>query len=1534
MLKFLIRILVASVGILVYSQAVMAQQMLPGHVPEAIGRLHLPPTGRLAGTNQLHLVFGLPLRQRDALTHFLDQLYDPASPLYRQYLTPEQFTEQYGPTPGDYQAVINFARENGLEVTATHGSRIILDVRGRASDVEAAFHVTLHTYQHPTEAREFYAPDVDPTVDPGLAIQEISGLDNFARLHRMGHATSPPPTNVTASGSGSSGNYLGKDFRNAYIPGSALAGSGQIVGLYEDAGYYASDITAYEKAAGMTNIPLKNVQVDGAVFSASSSVEVPLDIEMAIAMAPALAGVYVFEAPSSESASSALVDTLEVMATNTPISQFSSSMGYAGNPNLTADQYFQKMAAQGQSFFQASGDGDAWTSTIYVPAASPYVTVVGGTTLTMSGSGQAYTSETVWNSGNSIGSWSLNGNGYMGSGGGVSSAYSIPAWQTNINMTTNHGSTTQRNIPDVAMVAYGISVEYNNGTATGSAGTSAAAPLWAGFTALINQQAAASHKVPVGFLNPALYAFLKQTNYATLFHDITTGSNTWSGGSPKNYYAAPGYDLCTGLGTPNGTNLINALVAMLGPNPSLSLQPANQTVAVGGSASFSVTAVGTTPFRYFWRNNAVLIPGATNAAFTTNNVLLANSGAPFTCVVTNTSGSVTSAVATLTVYALPAIQWSFTNLVVPADTNCGAAMMDVTGANFIRATVGVGAPMIAQDPATNTILALGTNSVVLSVSDTNGNMVYVTNTIVVADETPPVLTSQPPSQTNAVGGTATFALTATACTPLSYQWYFDSAPLAGQTGATLTLAGLALTNSGNYVGVAAAAGGATTSSVAVLTVEVPPVIEWSFTNLVVAAGTNCGSLMMDVTGTNFLLATVASGVPLITQSPATNTLLAVGTNLVIQAVSGANGYTVYATNTIVVQDEVPPVIAVQPLSQTNLEYATVSLAVTATACTPLSYQWYFDSDPLADETNATMTLDGADFTDAGDYFVVVTAAGGVTTSAVATLTVLPASCAPPPTGLVAWWPGNDSATDIIGGDNGVWTGGGPSYGAGEVGPAFSFNGSDNLAVSGNTLPLGDSPYTIEAWIYPTIMGTNGIIGWGNYGGSFEVNALRLTAKGLDNYWWGDDLVARTPNLAGNWHHVAATYDGTTRSLYLDGALIGQDNPSPHAVPYSTNGTVGVTYGTEYFIGLLDEVAVYATALTARQIANVYSAGSGGKCVPTPPTITVQPTNQVVVAGGAASFGVTATGSAPLSYFWRDNGALIPGATAASFTTNQLLPADSGAQFSCVITNPEGAVTSQVATLTVILPPAIQWSFTNLVVAAGANCEAAMTNVTGTNYIRATVGLGVPVITQSPAANAALPLGTNPVVLTVSDAYGNTVYSTNTIVVQDETPPVIVSQPQSRTNLAGSTVNLALTATACTPLTYQWYFDNALLTGQTNATLTLAGVAATNAGNYAAVATAAGGATTSAVVTLTVTNSQPPVPVFSINLAGTNLVINGLNGVAGGTYVVLMSTNLTLPINQWTRVVTNVLGTSGDFTLTATNAVNPNTPEQFYLLQAQ
>ena len=127
-------------------------------------------------------------------------------------------------------------------------------------------------------------------------------------------------------------------------------------------------------------------------------------------------------------------------------------------------------------------------------------------------------------------------------------------------MVANGGSTTMRNLPDVAMVGDNVYVIYGNGLSGDFGGTSCAAPLWAGFTSLVNQQGAAGDLPPVGFLNPAVYAIGKGAGFASAFHDITTGNNTWSG-SPNLFFAVPGYDLCDGWGTPNGTNLLNALVS-------------------------------------------------------------------------------------------------------------------------------------------------------------------------------------------------------------------------------------------------------------------------------------------------------------------------------------------------------------------------------------------------------------------------------------------------------------------------------------------------------------------------------------------------------------------------------------------------------------------------------------------------------------------------------------------------------------------------------------------------------------------------------------------------------------------------------------------------------------------------------------------------------------------------------------------------------------------------------------------------------------
>jgi hypothetical protein len=249
----------------------------------------------------------------------------------------------------------------------------------------------------------------------------------------------------------------------------------------------------------------------------------------------------------------------------------------------------------------------------------------------MDGLGADYLSEQVWNSGDMGYSWGGNGvtNDFWGSGGGVSADYAIPYWQTNIDMTTNLGSTTLRNIPDVALTADNVYITYGSGTNGLVGGTSCAAPLWAGFMALANQQAAGMNLPSAGFINPAIYALGASTNYAACFHDITTGDNTWPG-SPDLYYAVPGYDLCTGWGTPAGTNLINYLVGS--PPDSLQIWPLGGFVAIGapggpfnGTAqAFNVANVGANPMSWSLINTsawlAVSSPGGWLGAGAQTNV--------------------------------------------------------------------------------------------------------------------------------------------------------------------------------------------------------------------------------------------------------------------------------------------------------------------------------------------------------------------------------------------------------------------------------------------------------------------------------------------------------------------------------------------------------------------------------------------------------------------------------------------------------------------------------------------------------------------------------------------------------------------------------------------------------------------------------------------------------------------------------------------------------------------------------------------------
>lgn len=587
-------------------------RLLRGHVPAAVS--HLKPVALLPASNQLTMAIGLRLRDPAGLKQFLRDVYDPASPHYRKYVTPEEFTANWGPTEEDYAAVSRFAQVNGLRVAQTHKNRMLLDVTGLVGAIEKAFRIKLQKYRHPTENRDFFAPDGEPAVAAGVPILDIEGLDNYIRPRRVGGKRVPPGGSPGATplsgGSGQGGTFMAVDLRAAYAPAVTLDGTGQTVALVELDGYYPSDIIAYEQSNNLAHVTLTNVLIDGASGIPGSSGSTPIseatlenamDIEMVIAMAPGISRVIIYQGVNGARYANGfdqngvphLNDLLNQIATDNLAKQISTSWFWGGGPagvggvDKTTDQIFQQMAAQGQSFFSGSGDGgaywgdrDTWLASNHNDSplvTSPYITLVGGTFLATDGAGGSWTNEAAWKE-------QISGTYTNSTTGATSTTYGIPVWQQGVDMSTNGGSTVMRNTPDLAMVAYRVFIVANGGP-LGGGGTSAASPLWAGFMALVNQQAELHGQPPAGFINPAVYAIGQSSNYASCFHDITLGDNTSSTCS-TNFFAVPGYDLCTGWGSPKGQPLIDALADpdVLVITPGLGF-----TAADGPAGPFNIT---------------------------------------------------------------------------------------------------------------------------------------------------------------------------------------------------------------------------------------------------------------------------------------------------------------------------------------------------------------------------------------------------------------------------------------------------------------------------------------------------------------------------------------------------------------------------------------------------------------------------------------------------------------------------------------------------------------------------------------------------------------------------------------------------------------------------------------------------------------------------------------------------------------------------------------------------------------------------------
>jgi len=440
------------------------RQVLPTQLAAPTG---IKPVGRLPASRQLRLALTLRLRNASELQTLLHDLYDPASPKYRHFLTVEEFTERFGPTSADYERVAQFAKSNGLTVTHTAVNRLVLDVSGPVSAIEQAFRVTMQAYQHPKEPRTYYAPNVEPSLDANLPVQGVEGLTDFEppRPADLKFASLVQNATPNATGSGPNGLFLGSDIRAAYAPGVTLDGTGQTVGIVEFGGYNLSDVQTYFTNANQPlKVPILNVLLrgfTGACAPGCNDFEEALDIEQVISMAPNLSAVIVYEGIYD-------IDIFNQMATDNIAKQLSCSWALAQDAS-SVNPIFQEFAAQGQNLFSSSGDGGAYSppgctgncfASIY-PADDPYVTAVGGTHLTTSGPGGAWQSEIAWPQ----------------SGGGITTnGFPIPSYQVPLINSSNQGSTTLRNVPDVAAEADGDSYYCANATCGAVGGTSVSAP--------------------------------------------------------------------------------------------------------------------------------------------------------------------------------------------------------------------------------------------------------------------------------------------------------------------------------------------------------------------------------------------------------------------------------------------------------------------------------------------------------------------------------------------------------------------------------------------------------------------------------------------------------------------------------------------------------------------------------------------------------------------------------------------------------------------------------------------------------------------------------------------------------------------------------------------------------------------------------------------------------------------------------------------------------------------------------------------------
>ncbi|MEC3976429.1 protease pro-enzyme activation domain-containing protein [Amycolatopsis sp. H20-H5] len=684
------------------AQAADPQVALTDNVSPAVA--HSQRVGDLPAAQQVSVAVALKLHNTAQLDRFVADVANPRSPMYGKYLTPQQFAAQYGATKSETDRVTAFLRDKGLTINSVSGQ--VVDATGTSAQLAGAFSTSMGLYDDAAQHRQFFANDRAPLVPAAIAgvVQGVSGLDNFAVRHHS--AVSAPKANPNVSG-------LGPDaLRSIYNTNPIGAdGSGQTVALYEFDGYKQSDIAAYDKNYNLGSSAPVTVPVNGQNYDSNpggGEAEVDLDIEIVQAMAPK-ASTLVYEAANDDNGELNMVNQI-VKENKAPVVSISWGIcekDISSSQMTSVDNGYKQGAAQGQSFFVATGDdgskgcarSQSGSGVVAAgwPGTSPNVTGVGGTTLTV-GSNNSYGSERGWS----------------GSGGGTSIQFNAPTWQTGVN-----GKRTE---PDVALDAdpqTGYAV-YTGGKWAQYGGTSCAAPMWAGWAALYNQKA----KAKLGNPDAAIYGIGKGSNYGSAFHDVTSGSN-------GDFSAKTGYDQVTGWGSYNGNGLYTALNGTPTGNTVSVTNPGDQTNKVSEAVNLQVKATDSAPSAKLTYSasglpaglsidsGSGLITGTTTTQAVSNVTVTATDE-------TNASGNTgfkwtvgTPPTGTVTV-TNPGSQWGFRNFALFQTIQLSATASDGGSVTFSATGLPPGLSISASGAITGTPSTGGNYSVTATATEANG----------------------------------------------------------------------------------------------------------------------------------------------------------------------------------------------------------------------------------------------------------------------------------------------------------------------------------------------------------------------------------------------------------------------------------------------------------------------------------------------------------------------------------------------------------------------------------------------------------------------------------------------------------------------------------------------------------------------------------------------------------------------------------------------------------------------------------------------